>query len=85
MQAFRYLKNGGSIYVHCLFLLCQRASRDFRCRSGCPGNNIGRVKRDVGTASTFVSDEDTYSKYYLLEAGPVVEENEQIGDNKNQG
>ncbi|XP_065068293.1 uromodulin-like isoform X2 [Rhopilema esculentum] len=85
MQAFRYLKNGGSIYVHCLFLLCQRASRDFRCRSGCPGNNIGRVKRDVDTASTFASDENTYSKYYLLEAGPVVEENDQIGDNKNQG
>ena len=69
MQAFRYLNNHSTVFIHCLVLLCQNTSRDLRCTSGCAGNNIHRTRfrRDVSD-----DNDKSFSQYYLLEAGPVV-------------
>jgi len=70
-QAFRYLNNQSAVFIHCLVFLCQNTSRDSRCTSGCPGNNVNnpRFRRDLSNA---VGSEKESSKYYLLEVGPVV-------------
>ena len=72
IHAFRYLGNETKVYVHCLLFLCHKTSRDYRCHSGCNGNNVKRVKRDLEMGrSKFVKDDGSHSKYYLLEAGPI--------------
>ena len=61
IQAFRFLNSSTAVYFHCLVFLCHTSSSDYRCRSGCQGNNIYRGKRAV------TSSVDEPSKYYLLE------------------
>ena len=72
LQAFRYSNNQSAVFIHCLVFLCQNSSRDSRCTSGCPGNNVNnpRFRRDLSNAAG--SEEKSASQYYLLEAGPVV-------------
>ena len=61
IQAFRFLNSSTAVYFHCLVFLCHTSSSDYRCRSGCQGNNIYRGKRAVTTS------ENEPSNYYLLE------------------
>ena len=61
IQAFRFLNSSTAVYFHCLVFLCHTSSSDYRCRSGCQGNNIYRGKRAVTNSI------DEPSKYYLLE------------------
>ncbi len=70
MDAFRYLGNSTTVFIHCLLFLCHKTSTVGKCRSGCNGNNLNRVKRDVSEQSNV--DESSYSKFYLLELGPVT-------------
>jgi len=89
LQAFRYLTNQSAVFMHCLVFLCQNASRDSRCTSGCPGNNVNnpRFRRDLSNGAE--SEKKSSSQYYLLEAGPVVLDkgksynDKQGGDNSN--
>ena len=53
-------------------MLCQNTSRDFRCTSGCTGNNINRARFRRDLSDDYGDYEKSYSQYYLLEAGPVV-------------
>lgn len=86
IHAFRYFGNITTVYVHCLVFLCHKASRDNRCHSGCNGNNVKRVRRDLENGPKFASDDGSHSKYYLLEAGPIaVKEEEPRPNNANQG
>ena len=72
IQAFRYLTNYTTIYIHCLVLLCQRSSTDSRCISGCYGNNVNRARRDISNAATTTNGEKSHSDYYLLDQGPIT-------------
>jgi len=70
VKAFRYVNSFSTIYIHCFVFLCQKTSSDPRCTSGCNGNNVNRVKRDLSNGKS--TDERTsYTKYYMLEAGPL--------------
>lgn len=62
LQAFRYLQNSTAVFVHCLVFMCHKTSPDSRCSSGCQGNNVNRVRRDIDRKEQV---EDI--KYYLLE------------------
>ena len=73
MDAFRYLGNSTTVYIHCLLFLCHKSSTVGKCRSGCPGNNLNRVKRDVTQQSS--TEDSKNSKFYLLEVGPVTLKN----------
>lgn len=84
IQAFRYLNNQSAVYIHCLVLLCQNSSRDYRCAFGCSGNNINRGRRDISDPLALTTEEDSHSQYYLLEAGPITLKDEE-GSSKNQG
>ena len=71
MDAFRYI--GGStttVYIHCKLFLCHKSSTDGKCHSGCSGNNLNRVKRDINENSA--SAKGVNSKSYLLEVGPIA-------------
>ena len=71
MQAFRYLNNQATVYIHCLVLLCRKSSQDARCRSGCSGNNVNRAKRDLSGVSTMQDAQKSFSEYYMVEEGPI--------------
>ena len=81
IQAFRYLTNYTTIYIHCLVLLCQRSSTDSRCISGCNGNNVNRARRDISSKTTTTGGAQSYSGYYLLDQGPIS----YTGDKRNSG
>ena len=71
MDAFRYI--GGStttVYIYCKLFLCHKSSTDRKCHSGCSGNNLNRVKRDINENSAGAKTRS--SRSYLLEVGPIV-------------
>jgi len=65
IQAFRYLSNHTTTYIHCLVLVCQNSSSDSRCVSGCSGNNVHRARREISARGK------SYSEYYILDKGPI--------------
>eukprot|EP00795_Rhopilema_esculentum_P014860 gene14860-5984_t len=78
MDAFRYLSNTTTVFIHCLVFLCHKSSTVAKCKQRCSGSN-NRIRRD--TSKETLSDPSTASKYYLLEVGPVVRNAE---DNKKK-
>ena len=82
MQAFRYLQNSTAVYVHCVVFLCHQTSSNGRCVSGCHGNNINRVKRDLDGGFGYADKPASYSKYYLIEAGPITLSDGEAGNKR---
>ena len=76
VQAFRYLGKTTTVYVHCYVFLCHNSSSHSRCKSGCIGNNVNRIRRDVEVSKS------SYSHSYLLEAGPIALDKEEGRPNK---
>ena len=58
------------MYIHCKLFLCHKSSTDGKCHSGCSGNNLNRVKRDINENSA--SAKSGKSQSYQLEVGPIV-------------
>ena len=71
IQAFRFLGNTTTLYVHCYVFLCHNESTVSKCQSGCPGNRV-RVRRNLGNDSEVSRDDTAHSKYYPLGIGPIV-------------
>ena len=71
IQAFRFLSNTITIYVHCYVFLCHNQSTVSRCQSGCLGNKI-RVRRNLGNISEVSRDDTAHSKDYPLGIGPII-------------
>ena len=68
MQAFSFIKENTIVYVHCVVFMCRKSSSTDKCASGCQGNNINRLRRDVDE----VNGKTSHSQYQLLDLGPVM-------------
>ena len=68
LHAFSFIKKSRQIYIHCVLFICRKSSNEAQCTRGCNGNNVKRVRRDVDEAT---SSTRTYSKYFLLDIGPI--------------
>eukprot|EP00112_Aurelia_sp_Birch-Aquarium-sp1_P000825 Seg1079.7 transcript_id=Seg1079.7/GoldUCD/mRNA.D3Y31 product="E3 ubiquitin-protein ligase ZSWIM2" protein_id=Seg1079.7/GoldUCD/D3Y31 len=69
IEAFKFLTNSSTVYMHCKVFLCKRGSSDSRCNGGCAGNNLQRAKRSIQKRST--NEFKSVSKIYQLAAGPI--------------
>lgn len=72
IQAFSFLGNQSAIFIHCLVLLCQNSSTDYRCRSGCDGNRVHRYTRDIAEQPQLGNEDRSHSQIYLLDGGPFT-------------
>lgn len=70
LQAYKYVQNSTAVYVHCLVFICHQSSKHGRCRTGCSGNNVNRVRRDLEGGSGYTRNEE--SEVFLIEAGPIT-------------
>ena len=69
IEAFKFLTNSSTVYMHCKVFLCKKGSSDSRCNSGCVGNNLQRAKRSIQKRE--VNGFKSVSKIYQLDAGPI--------------
>ena len=72
LQSYKYMQKSTAIYIHCIVFICHPSSTSDRCRTGCNGNNIKRVKRDLEGGTGYSQGDQSYSKYTLIEAGPIT-------------
>ena len=56
------------IYLHCEVFICDQASKDQRCRSGCGVNRISdKQKRDIKKSASVPEP----SRNFILDNGPI--------------
>ena len=77
MQAFTFIQQISTVYVHCVVFMCRKSATSGRCVSGCEGNNINRARRDLSSYGS--ADKKSYSKYKLLDIGPIHRKKRSIG------
>ncbi len=73
IQGYKYI-NSTAVYIHCIVFVCYEDSTEYRCSKGSDGNTVNRVRarRDLEGGSAYAVEKKDYSKYYLVEAGPLV-------------
>eukprot|EP00112_Aurelia_sp_Birch-Aquarium-sp1_P025417 Seg843.3 transcript_id=Seg843.3/GoldUCD/mRNA.D3Y31 product="ZP domain-containing protein" protein_id=Seg843.3/GoldUCD/D3Y31 len=77
MQAFTFIQEISTVYVHCVVFMCRKSATSGQCVSGCEGNNINRARRDLSSYGS--ADKKSYSKYKLLDIGPIHRRKRSIG------
>ena len=71
LHAFSFIKKSRQVYIHCVLFMCRKSSKEVQCTRGCDGNNVNRVRRDAGEATASGNHARTFSKYFLLDIGPI--------------